>query len=137
MPRRSPRPAAPGDLELTPEAFGEMVQLSLDRLAPWLTTLPEQPLHRLDRAHRLVRDLREPLPERGVSYRRVLGQIFERVLPTSLNTASPGYLAYIPGGGLLHAAVADLLAAATNRFACARIRSRLLSGPGCPVDRDA
>jgi aromatic-L-amino-acid decarboxylase len=37
-------------------------------------------------------------------------------LATSLNTAGPGYLGYIPGGGLPHAAVADLFADLTNRY---------------------
>jgi aromatic-L-amino-acid decarboxylase len=31
-------------------------------------------------------------------------------------TAGPGYLAYIPGGGILHSAVADFVAAAVNRY---------------------
>lgn len=93
-----------------------MVDRAMDRIVPWITSLPEQPTHDLDRAQKLVRALREPLPEGGVSFRRLLGQLFERVLPISLNTASPGYMAYIPGGGLFHAAVADLVADATNRY---------------------
>lgn len=34
----------------------------------------------------------------------------------SLNTISPGYLAYVPGGGIPTAALADLLACLLNRF---------------------
>lgn len=34
----------------------------------------------------------------------------------SLNTISPGYLAYVPGGGLPSVALAELVAAMTNRF---------------------
>jgi aromatic-L-amino-acid decarboxylase len=37
-------------------------------------------------------------------------------VPPSFNTASPGYLAYIPGGGLFQSAVADLIADSTNRY---------------------
>jgi len=36
--------------------------------------------------------------------------------PSSFNTAGPGYLAYIPGGGLFPSAVADLIANAVNRY---------------------
>lgn len=113
MPRRNVPPAS---LELTPEQMRDMVDRAMDRIVPWVASLPEQPMHRLDKAHKLARALREPLPEEGVSFRRLLGQLFERIIPMSLNTAGPGYLAYIPGGGLFHAAVADLIADATNRY---------------------
>ncbi len=93
-----------------------MVDSVMGRLEPWIASLPEQPLHRLDGGRRLARALEESLPDDGTSFRRLLGQLFERVLPISLNTASPGYLGYIPGGGLLHAAVADLITNATNRY---------------------
>lgn len=116
MPRR-PRPADPTRaLELDGAAFREMVGLALDRLVPFVDGLPDQPTAHLDGSAKLARALAEDLPETGTSYRRLLGQLFERVLPVSLNTASPGYLAYVPGGGLLHAAVADLIVDATNRF---------------------
>ena len=42
--------------------------------------------------------------------------LFERAIPKSFNTAGPGYLAYIPGGGLFHTAVADLITGAVNRY---------------------
>jgi aromatic-L-amino-acid decarboxylase len=42
--------------------------------------------------------------------------IFDRLLARTYNTASPGYLAYIPGGGLFHAAVADLISDSINRY---------------------
>src|SRR5262249_22630138 len=37
-------------------------------------------------------------------------------IPRSFTTAGPGYLAYIPGGGVFTAAIADLVSDATNRF---------------------
>ena len=45
----------------------------------------------------------------------------------SFNTASPGYLAYIPGGGILHAAVADLIANTTNRYVGVWLAAPLLA----------
>jgi aromatic-L-amino-acid decarboxylase len=38
------------------------------------------------------------------------------VLPWGLHTAGPGYLGYIPGGGLPDAGLADLITAVTNRY---------------------
>src|SRR6185312_7746451 len=65
---------------------------------------------------KLARSLRAPLPERGQPFEKLLRLLFGRVIPASFNTASPGYLAYIPGGGVFHSAVADLIADATNRY---------------------
>ena len=38
------------------------------------------------------------------------------MIPKSFNTAGPGYLAYIPGGGIFHSAVADLVTDGVNRY---------------------
>jgi aromatic-L-amino-acid decarboxylase len=42
--------------------------------------------------------------------------IFDKLVTKTYNCASPGYLAYIPGGGLFHAAVADLISNSLNRY---------------------
>lgn len=103
-------------LEPDASTLREWTARTLDRLLPFLEELPQQPMSNLDGSHKLARALREDLPEKGVPYRRLMGQLFERILPVSLNTASPGYLAYIPGGGLPQAALADLIADITNRY---------------------
>jgi aromatic-L-amino-acid decarboxylase len=46
----------------------------------------------------------------------VLDLLFDKALAKSFNTAGPGYLAYIPGGGVPHAAVAELISNAINRY---------------------
>lgn len=94
----------------------EMVDATMNRLVPWISSLPQHPMHKMDGARRAAAALVEPMPERGAPFRRLLSTVFERALPWGLATASPGYLAYIPGGGLFHAAVADLIADATNRY---------------------
>ncbi|MEM7584241.1 MAG: aminotransferase class I/II-fold pyridoxal phosphate-dependent enzyme, partial [Acidobacteriota bacterium] len=55
-------------------------------------------------------------PESGTPFDELLELLFERVVPCSFNTAAPGYLAYIPSGGLFHSAVADLIADSVNRY---------------------
>lgn len=47
----------------------------------------------------------------------ILGECAQWIDHTGLNPASGGHLGYIPGGGLPAAAVGDLLAALTNRYA--------------------
>ncbi len=106
----------PWPLEPEPALFRQRVELVLDRLVPWLASLEKQPMHHTAGGRKLARAIREDLPEEGTSFRRLLGQLFERLIPASLNTASPGYLAYIPGGGLTEAAIADLIADVTNRY---------------------
>jgi aromatic-L-amino-acid decarboxylase len=55
-------------------------------------------------------------PQDGRPFDQVLAQLFEEWIPRSFNCAAPGYLAYIPGGGLYPAALADFLADGVNRF---------------------
>ncbi len=103
-------------LELSDETMRAMVSRATDAILAHLRGLDAAPMHRTRGGRKLARSLREPLPEHGVAFEALLAQLFQRVIPASLNTASPGYLAYIPGGGLFHAAVADLIADATNRY---------------------
>jgi aromatic-L-amino-acid/L-tryptophan decarboxylase len=94
-----------------------MVNQAVERIVRFLETLPEQPMHTTTGGKKLAFSLREDLmPEQGESYEKLLAFLFQSVLPASLNTASPGYLAYVPGGGLVHSAIADLITDTTNRY---------------------
>jgi aromatic-L-amino-acid decarboxylase len=64
----------------------------------------------------LCRSLREPAPEQGAPLKLLLDRLFDDYIPRSFTTIGPGYLAYIPGGGLYSAALADFIADTTNRF---------------------
>src|SRR5262249_61863765 len=64
----------------------------------------------------LCRSMREPVPEYGTMLEPLLDRLFGDWVPRSFNTIGPGYLAYIPGGGLYPAALADFIADTTNRF---------------------
>jgi aromatic-L-amino-acid/L-tryptophan decarboxylase len=94
----------------------DMVAQAMDRVVPYLAALPEQRMHTMTGGKKLARWLREPLPEEGAPFDKLLTLLFSRVIPATLNTASPGYLAYIPGGGLFHAAVAELVTLSVNRY---------------------
>ncbi len=93
-----------------------MVEQATDEIVHHVASLPKQPLHATGGMKALARSLREPLPETGAEYTQLLHTLFSKLIPRSFNTASPGYLAYIPGGGLLHSAVADLISLAVNRY---------------------
>lgn len=66
-----------------------------------------------------------PLSERGRPVEQVLGLFEREVVRPGAATASGAHLAYIPGGGLYHAALADYLAAVTNKYA-----GIFFTGPG-------
>ncbi len=86
------------------------------RCVDHITTLPQQPLYGIHDAEALCRTLREPSPANGTALEPLLDTLFETCIPQSFNTPSPGYLAYIPGGGLFPAALADFIADTTNRY---------------------
>lgn len=67
-------------------------------------------------AEALCRSLREPAPEDGTPLGPLLDHLFNDCIPRSFTTIGPGYLAYIPGGGLYTAALADFISDTTNRF---------------------
>ncbi len=104
------------ELELDGQELERLVRLAAERVARFVEALPGQPAADVEGAAELARSLVEPLPEQGTSFEALLDLLFDRVVPTSFNTASPGYLAYIPGGGLLQTAVADFLGDAVNRY---------------------
>ncbi len=107
---------APYPLEPSPAEMQRLVDEAMQRIVAHIESLPEQPSFDLDGAEELARELAEPLPELGSAYEDLLDLLFERAVPKSFNTAGPGYLAYIPGGGLFHSAVAALIADAVNRY---------------------
>lgn len=103
-------------LELSGEALARLIDAARDRILAHIASLPGQPSADVEGGIELAHSLEEPLPTEGRPYEELLDLLFDRVIPKSFNTAGPGYLAYIPGGGLPHAAVADLIADATNRY---------------------
>jgi len=106
----------PADLDCTPDRLRELGELTLERVVQHLAGLDGQPACGDTRAEELCRTLREGPPERGTPLEALLTPLFESWVGRSFTTAGPGYLAFIPGGGLYAAALADFIADATNRF---------------------
>ncbi len=106
-------------LELSGDQLRELVELAMKHIAAHIDSLPDQPAwnsNGCSESAALARSVIEPLPEHGQAAEHIIGNLFQRLIPCSYNTASPGYLAYVPGGGLPVAAVADLIADAVNRY---------------------
>ena len=104
-------------LELSVAEMRSLIDQAADRVVEHVASLPSQPAaYVVADGPRVARSLQEPLPEAGAPFDELLELVFERALPTSFNTASPGYLAYVPGGGVFPSAVADLIANSVNRY---------------------
>jgi aromatic-L-amino-acid/L-tryptophan decarboxylase len=103
-------------LELSGSQLQQLVDLVMPHLRQWLDSLDQQPAWNFKDAASTARSLMEPMPTVGSDPGEIIRRLFEEILPLGLNSAGPGYLAYVPGGGIPDAAVADLIAATVNRF---------------------
>lgn len=103
-------------LEPSPDELRAMTDEVVSRCLEHLGTLGTQPACGDVNAAELCRHLREPAPEDGSALGPLLDLLFDECIPRSFTAAGPGYLAYIPGGGLYTAALADYIAATTNRY---------------------
>src|SRR5437867_6898918 len=105
-----------GNLEFSADELRAMADEVVSRCVEHIATAGRQPSCGDVEAAALCRAMREPAPERGTALGPLLDRLFAEYIPRSLTTIGPGYLAYIPGGGLYPAALADFIADTTNRF---------------------
>ncbi len=114
----APHTDFPGRFELEPssDTMRQWVNQAMERIIPYIESLPHQPAADVTDTAGLARSVMEPLPEHPESFPQILELLFDRLIPKRFNTAGPGYLAYIPGGGLFQSAVADLIADAVNPY---------------------
>jgi aromatic-L-amino-acid decarboxylase len=75
-----------------------------DRIEAFMATLSEQAVDRSAEASpEYLSSLKEPMPELGGDFEQLLDTLFHDLAPLSLNPASPGFMGYVPGGGIFHA----------------------------------
>jgi len=106
----------PYPLEPSSEEMRAMLEQVTDRIVGHIESLSAQPASYDTDGRAVARTFAETLPAEGTDLTTLLDRIFEDAVPHSFNTAGPGYLAYIPGGGVFPSAVADLIANAINRY---------------------
>lgn len=104
------------NLEVAPAQMRAMGHAVVERAVQHLASLDRQPSRGDMDAAALCRALREPVPEQGIALEPLLDLLFDELIPRSFTTPGPGYLAYIPGGGVYPAALADFIADTTNRY---------------------
>lgn len=94
----------------------ELGRRVLDRCVAHLATLGEQPSRGDVSDKAAIASARHALPARGVEIDELLTRLFDDWIPKSFTTPGSGYFAYVPGGGVFPTALADLIAASTNRY---------------------
>ena len=102
-------------LDPTPEQMREMGQAALEYLIDFMEAQPEMPASDTAGAIEAARTVRRSPPERGGSFERLMDSV-DLIAAHAYNTTGPGYLPFIPGGGLFAAALGDFVATGINRY---------------------
>src|SRR5438094_8293734 len=102
-------------LEPSPESMEAIGARALEFVIDFVKGLPNAPASDLDDVLEHAERFRDRWPEDGRPFEEVLARVADGATK-GFNTTGPGYVAYIPGGGLFAAAIADFLACAVNRF---------------------
>lgn len=102
-------------LDPSPEQMRSMGADAVEHVIAFIQGLEEAPTDNLDGAMELARSLRASPPETGGDFDELMGE-FLGAMAKAREYAGPGYLAYIPGGGLYTSALGEFLARSYNRF---------------------
>ena len=108
-----PEPAV--DLELSAENMRHITSTAMEHAIEYVQALPEMPASDLEGAQELAAGFREPLPEKGQEFDALLPRL-GAAARKGFNAPGPGYLAFIPAGGVYPSAVGDFLSLAYNRY---------------------
>jgi aromatic-L-amino-acid decarboxylase len=103
-------------LDPSPEQMREIGDAALDYYMEFLHGQADAPAGGEDGKVEAARAVREAPPEVGEEFKPLLDTV-RLAAAKSYGTTSPGYLAFVPGGGLFAATIGDMLAAGINRFA--------------------
>jgi aromatic-L-amino-acid decarboxylase len=102
-------------LEPDREQMRDMAQAAADFVAGFVGRLPDAPANGIEPDASLRQALLAP-PGDDPSDWGALLETFGAAAGQAVETAGPGYLAYIPGGGLFSSALAEFLARSVNRY---------------------
>jgi aromatic-L-amino-acid decarboxylase len=102
-------------LDPSAEQMRELGEAALAYAIDFLERRPDAPASDLADAADTARRYRESPPEEGGEFKELLDLVEVAALKATDNSG-PGFLAYIPGGGLFAASLADLLSTTTDRF---------------------
>ena len=97
------------------EDMHAMGRAALEELVSFIHGLDDAPADNLQGSMELARELRASPPEDGGDFDELMKE-FLAAMSKAREYAGPGYLAYVPGGGLFTSALGEFLARGYNRF---------------------
>ncbi|HEV2778468.1 MAG TPA: aminotransferase class V-fold PLP-dependent enzyme [Actinophytocola sp.] len=104
-------------LEPAGDELRALLAAAVDYVVGVVDRLPDEPITDSDGVAELLADpaLRGAPPARGRPVTELLG-VLDRAAAKGVNPGNPGLMAFVPGSGIVAAAVADLLAGVLNRY---------------------
>jgi len=102
-------------LDPSPEQMRDMGEAALAYVVDFLRRRPDAPASGFEGAVEAADAHRESPPETGGEFPPLL-ELVETIARHSADNPGPGFLAYIPGGGLFASSLADLLSTTIDRF---------------------
>jgi aromatic-L-amino-acid decarboxylase len=105
----------PYPLDPSPEQMREMGEAALSYVVDFIARRPDAPSQGFEGALEVARAHRETPPEVGGEFAPLV-DLMETIARHSSDNAGPGFLAYIPGGGLFASSLADLLSTTIDRY---------------------
>jgi aromatic-L-amino-acid/L-tryptophan decarboxylase len=102
-------------LEPGADEMRRMGRAAVEYLTAFIEGLEDAPANNVEHGLEVAERIRAAPPEQGVPFETAMREFADGV-QSAYEPAGPGYLAYIPGGGLYAAALASFLAAGVNRF---------------------
>lgn len=100
-------------LEISGETFYEQCQEAFNYLIPFINTIGNAPAMPELSTHPILTTLQDSFQTPTTPIQRLIAAQLDR----GIETASGNFMGYIPGGGILTSALADLVIGVTNRFA--------------------
>jgi aromatic-L-amino-acid decarboxylase len=102
-------------LDPSPQQMREMGEAALEYAIDYLGRRPAAPSHGVGDNEQVARAHRAPPPETGGEFPPLL-DLVETIASHASDNAGPGFLAYIPGGGLFASSLADFLSNTIDKF---------------------
>jgi aromatic-L-amino-acid decarboxylase len=115
------------NLEPNEEEIRDILSQATDHIIEFLSNNQQPAKFNLQQASLEAQQLGESLPEQQQPLENILKEFFNSRVTNALPTSHPGFMAYIPGGGIIHTAVADLIAKITNRYIGIEVTAPFLS----------
>lgn len=103
-------------LEPTSAEMNRMVSAAMEKITGLIEGLPESPVYVAPGEQGEPLKLIEQMPEQQSSLESALEFLFHEAAAVGLKPNSPGFMGYVPGGGLFHSALADLIANSINQY---------------------